>query len=74
MLVFHDLLNLTFGHPAKFVRRYADVGAAITGAVQAFRADVSARQYPSDDESYHLPKETRAALETVLERKRAMRR
>ncbi len=74
VLVFHDLLNLSFGHPAKFVRRYADVGAAITGAVQAFRADVAARQYPSDDESYHLPKETRAALETLLERKQAMRR
>ena len=74
VLVFHDLLNLSFGHPAKFVRRYADVGAAITGAVQEFRADVASRQYPSDEESYHLPKETRAALETVLERKRAMRR
>jgi len=74
VLVFHDLLNLSFGHPAKFVRRYADVGAAITGAVQEFRADVASRQYPSDEESYHLPKETRAALDTVLERKRAMRR
>ena len=74
VLVFHDLLNLSFGHPAKFVRRYADVGAAVTGAVQAFRADVSARHYPSDGESYHLPKETRTALETVLDRKRAMRR
>jgi 3-methyl-2-oxobutanoate hydroxymethyltransferase len=74
VLVFHDILNLSFGHPAKFVRRYANVGAAITGAVQAFRADVAARQYPSNEESYHLPKETRTALETVLERKRAMRR
>ena len=46
----------------------------LPASVQAFRADVSARQYPSDEESYHLPKETRAALETVLERKRAMRR
>ena len=26
VLVFHDLLNLSFGHPAKFVRRYANVG------------------------------------------------
>ncbi len=74
VLVFHDLLNLSFGHPAKFVRHFADVGAAITGAVQAFRAEVTDRQYPSDEESYHLPKETRAALETVLERKRAMGR
>src|ERR1700732_2457621 len=74
VLVFHDILNLTFGQPAKFVRRFGDAAALITPAVQAFRAQVVSRQYPSDAESYHLPKETRAALETVLERKRAMRR
>ena len=28
ILVFHDLLNLTFAPPAKFVRRYADAGVA----------------------------------------------
>jgi 3-methyl-2-oxobutanoate hydroxymethyltransferase len=74
VLVFHDILNLTFGPAAKFVRRYADAAALITEAVQAFRADVVSRQYPSDQESYHLPKDTQAALETVLERKHAMRR
>jgi 3-methyl-2-oxobutanoate hydroxymethyltransferase len=74
VLVFHDILNLTFQQPAKFVRRYGDAAAEITHAVQAFRADVLSRQYPSDSESYHLPKETKAALETVLERKRSMRR
>ncbi len=74
VLVFHDILNLTFGPPAKFVRRYGDAAALITNAVQAFRADVQSQQYPSDDESYHLPKDTKAALETVLARKRAMGR
>ena len=74
VVVFHDILNLTFGTPAKFVRRYADGAALITHAVQAFRADVRSRQYPSDEESYHLPKDTRAALDTVLARKRAMGR
>jgi 3-methyl-2-oxobutanoate hydroxymethyltransferase len=74
VLVFHDILNMTFGTPAKFVRRYGDAGALITQAVQAFRADVISRQYPSDTESYHLPQETQSALETVLERKRALRR
>ena len=74
VLVFHDILNLTFGTPAKFVRRYGDGAALITHAVQAFRADVRSRQYPSDEESYHLPKETRAALDTVFARKRAMGR
>ena len=74
VLVFHDLLGLTFGPPAKFVRRYADVAAVITGAVQAYREDVLAGRYPSDGESYHLPRETQAALETISDRKRAMRR
>jgi 3-methyl-2-oxobutanoate hydroxymethyltransferase len=72
VLVFHDMLNLTFGHAAKFVRHYGDAAATITHAVQAFRADVISHQYPSDSESYHLPKETHAALDTVLARKRAM--
>jgi 3-methyl-2-oxobutanoate hydroxymethyltransferase len=73
VLVFHDLLNLTFGPPAKFVRRYADAAAEISHAIQAYRADVQSRQYPADHESYHLSAETRQALETVLERKRSMR-
>jgi 3-methyl-2-oxobutanoate hydroxymethyltransferase len=74
VLVFHDIVNLTFAPPAKFVRRYQDVAAVIRNAVQSFRADVKSHRYPSDEESYHLPKETKASLETVLARKRAMGR
>ena len=74
VLVFHDILNLTFMQPAKFVRHYGDAAATITHAVQAFRADVISHQYPSENESYHLPKETQSALETVLARKRGMGR
>ncbi|MFZ0953141.1 MAG: 3-methyl-2-oxobutanoate hydroxymethyltransferase [Candidatus Sulfotelmatobacter sp.] len=74
VLVFHDLVNLTFTAPAKFVRRYGDAAALISNAVRAFRADVKALQYPSDEESYHLPRETRAGLDTVLARKRALGR
>ena len=73
VLVFHDLLNMT-PNPAKFVRQYGDGATLIIQAAQAFRGDVAARQYPSDAESYHLPKETREALDTVLERKRLLRR
>ncbi|HZW81375.1 MAG TPA: hypothetical protein VFF50_12955, partial [Candidatus Deferrimicrobiaceae bacterium] len=70
----HDLVHLTFGAPAKFVRRYGDAAALISQAAREFRADVKSLQYPSDDESYHLAKETKAGLDTVLERKRAMQR
>jgi 3-methyl-2-oxobutanoate hydroxymethyltransferase len=74
VLVFHDLLNLTFNPPAKFVRRYGDAAELIGQAVRAFRADVKSQHYPSDEESYHLPKDTKAALDTILTRKRAMQR
>ena len=74
VLVFHDLVNLTFGHAAKFVRRYGDAAALITESLLAFKADVISHQFPSDAESYHLPKETQAALETVLHRKHALQR
>jgi 3-methyl-2-oxobutanoate hydroxymethyltransferase len=73
VLVFHDILNLTFGPAAKFVRRYGDAAAEITHAAQAFRADVISRTYPADNECYHLPHETRQALDMLLERKRTMR-
>ena len=65
VLVFHDLLGLTFAPPAKFVRRYADVGLVIGNALLAFKDDVKSGGYPSDAESYHLPKETLAALQTI---------
>src|ERR1043166_5447391 len=69
VLVFHDLVNLTFHEPAKFVRRYGDAAALFTNAVEQFKADVESGSYPSDAESYHLPKDTRAELEAILRRK-----
>jgi 3-methyl-2-oxobutanoate hydroxymethyltransferase len=74
VLVFHDILNLTFAPPAKFVRRYGDAGKLIKDATVSFREDVISHRYPLDSESYHLSKETQQTLETVLERKRGMRR
>ena len=72
VLVFHDVLGLTFAPPAKFVRRYADLASIISKAVHAYADDVKARAYPSDAESYHLPKDTLSALQAIAERKRAM--
>jgi 3-methyl-2-oxobutanoate hydroxymethyltransferase len=56
ILVYHDLLCLTFAAPAKFVRRYADAGTLIRSAIEHYREDVEHRAFPSDEESYHLPK------------------
>ena len=41
----------------------------ISNAVHQFKSDVESGSYPSDDESYHLPKDTRASLDAILARK-----
>jgi 3-methyl-2-oxobutanoate hydroxymethyltransferase len=63
ILVFHDMMGLTFAPPAKFVRRYGDAGALIRSAVEHYREDVERRAFPSDEESYHLPEAARKAFE-----------
>lgn len=74
VLVIHDLLNLTFTPPAKFVRQYSDLSSAIHHAVSAFKNDVETGSFPADNESYHLPAETRQTLEALRARKKVMAR
>jgi 3-methyl-2-oxobutanoate hydroxymethyltransferase len=62
ILVFHDLVNMTFAPPAKFVRRYADAASLIRSAVEHYREDVERRTFPSDRESYHLAAPVRKVL------------
>lgn len=52
VLVTHDMMGLYFGRQAKFVRRYAEVGDAIRDAFGRYVADVKARRFPGDAESY----------------------
>jgi 3-methyl-2-oxobutanoate hydroxymethyltransferase len=54
VLVFHDLLGLEDRVLPKFVRRYATLKADAQVALAAYAADVRARRFPSDEESYHL--------------------
>jgi len=60
ILVFHDLFNLTFSPAAKFSRQYADGAAFFSRAIEQYRDDVAGRYFPSDAESYHLPREVQA--------------
>jgi 3-methyl-2-oxobutanoate hydroxymethyltransferase len=59
ILVFHDLVNLTFAPAAKFVRRYGDASVLFRSAVEHYREDVEHHAFPSDAESYHLPESAR---------------
>ncbi|HEX5763570.1 MAG TPA: 3-methyl-2-oxobutanoate hydroxymethyltransferase [Solirubrobacterales bacterium] len=52
VLVFHDLLGITTGHTAKFVKRYADVNAEMVGGVKRYAAEVRSRRFPEPDHVY----------------------
>jgi len=67
ILVFHDLFNLTFSSPAKFVRRYADAAIFFGDALERYRTDVTSRTFPADAESYHLSREVAVQLEALEE-------
>jgi len=62
ILVFHDLVNLTFAPAPKFVRRYADAAVLMRTAIEHYREDVEHRAFPADEESYHLPAKVRRNL------------
>jgi 3-methyl-2-oxobutanoate hydroxymethyltransferase len=53
ILVFHDLVNLSFSPPAKFVRQYGDAAALFRSAVEGYMRDVEKRSFPTEAESYH---------------------
>jgi 3-methyl-2-oxobutanoate hydroxymethyltransferase len=52
ILVYTDLVGLSFGHTPKFVRRYGDAGAVISDAIGRYAADVRSRAFPTEAESY----------------------
>ncbi len=57
VLVLHDLVGISFGRLPRFVRQYADIRTIMTEAVTNWMTDVKEGRYPSDDESYGLPKD-----------------
>lgn len=62
VLVYHDLLGLQDDLHPRFVRRYAELGAATVDALGRFAADVRSGEFPSTQESYSLNSTEAAAL------------
>ncbi len=59
VLVIHDLLGLFLRPAPKFVRKYAELGVAMSEAIARYREDVTAGFYPGDAEAYHWSPEVR---------------
>jgi 3-methyl-2-oxobutanoate hydroxymethyltransferase len=52
VLVLHDMLGITKDFSPRFLRRYADLGETIDGAVKQYIEDVRSEEFPNDDEAY----------------------
>jgi 3-methyl-2-oxobutanoate hydroxymethyltransferase len=57
VLVFHDLLGITQGHMAKFVKRYADVHESMVDAVGRYAAEVRSGSFPGPEHIYAIDAE-----------------
>ena len=52
VLVMHDMLGITQEFSPRFLRRYADLDAVITGAVTNYISDVKSGDFPNEQEQY----------------------
>jgi len=57
VLVWHDLLGLTAGHVARFVKQYANIGGAVLTALTAYVADVRNSRFPETQHTYAMADE-----------------
>lgn len=62
VLVFHDLLGYTSKPLPKFVRSYSHLNEQITEAIRHYINDIHEGRFPSEKESYTLPKEVALKL------------
>jgi len=52
LLVWTDFAGLNTGRVPKFVKQYANIGATLSDAAKAFKADVESGAYPGPEHSY----------------------
>lgn len=64
VLVYHDLLGLIDHPQTRFVKQYAQVGAVISDALAAYRADVVNGRFPAAEHTYPMKQ---AELDAFLE-------
>jgi 3-methyl-2-oxobutanoate hydroxymethyltransferase len=69
VLVYHDLLGITTGRSPKFVKRYADVHAAMVEGVGRYASDVRARSFPEPDHVYGVEPAELAEFQRYLDQK-----
>lgn len=64
LLIVHDMLGFFQGFTPRFVRKYADLGEVILGALRRYISDVESGSFPAADECYSMK---RGEVERLLD-------
>jgi 3-methyl-2-oxobutanoate hydroxymethyltransferase len=67
VLVFHDLLGITTGRMAKFVKQYAHIHDEMVSGVSRYVDEVRSRHFPEPDHVYGVEPAELAELKRYLE-------
>jgi 3-methyl-2-oxobutanoate hydroxymethyltransferase len=62
VLVIHDMIGMFDRKPAKFVKKYAEVGAQIVEALGEFKKEVTEGAFPATEHCYPMPEDVAAEL------------
>lgn len=66
VLVMHDLLGMSSGGKARFVKRYADLHSATVEGLARYAAEVRDGTYPGPEHCYGIPDDELAAFRAAL--------
>ena len=66
VLVWHDMLGMYSGHTPRFVKRYAEVAASISDALDAYIHDVKSGAFPEEIHTYGISDQELALFESAL--------
>jgi 3-methyl-2-oxobutanoate hydroxymethyltransferase len=60
------MLGMYAGHTPRFVKRYAEVAASISEALEAYVHDVKSGTFPEEQHSYSISDEELELFQTAL--------
>ena len=66
VVVLHDMLGYTAGHPPRSIKRYAEMHRILTDAFQAYANDVVAARFPEEGHSVSMPAKEYERLTSML--------
>ncbi len=66
VLVIHDMIGMFDRKVAKFVKKYAEVGAKIVEALEEFKREVLAGKFPAPEHCYPMPDDVAAELNRLF--------